>query len=144
MNKHIYILLFFSCLLGCSESSTPTSTIPLITGSKIITDSVINELQENSEWYRIVNQTTLEIEYPPKQYIIDFTNTEINKLVPKERARAFPSQLHTYLLDELNKNNIQYNLVKFDNSEWVVWEADDTQAVESIIDSYAVKALNEQ
>jgi hypothetical protein len=131
-------------LFGCSESSAPTSTIPLITGSKQITDSVINELQANSEWYRIINQTTLEIEYPPKQYIIDFTNSEINKLVPKERARAFPDQLHTYVLDELSKNNIKYNLVKFDNSLWVVWEADDTQAVENIIDSYAIKALNEQ
>jgi hypothetical protein len=73
------------------------------------------------KWFRIINQTTLEIEHPAKQYIIDFTNSEIDKLVPKERARAFPSQLHAYVLDELSKNNIKYILVYFENSEWIVW-----------------------
>jgi len=144
MNKIIYILLLFIFSYGCSDSYTPSNTIPLVTGSKQTTDVVVKKLQDNSEWYRIVDQTTLEIAYPPKQYIIDFTEAEINKLVPKERSRAFPKKLHTYVLDELNKNNIQYKLVKFDNSDWVVWGSNDTQAVENIIDSYAVKALNKQ
>ena len=72
------------------------------------------------KWFRIIKQTTLEVERHPKQYIIDFTNSEINKLVPKERARAFPSQLLAYVLDELSKNDIKHILVNFDNSEWIV------------------------
>ena len=144
MNKHIHILLLFICLYGCSGSSTPSSTIPLFTGNKQITDLVVSELQANNEWYRIVNQTELEIENPPKQYIIDFTYTEISKLVPKGRSRSFPKELHDYLLNELDINNIQYKLVNFDNSEWVVWEAKYTNTVETIINSYAIKVLNEK
>ena len=69
------------------------------------------------KWFRIIKQTPLGIEQRTKQYIIDFTNSEINKLVPKERAHAFPNQLHAYVLDELNKNSIKHILGKFDSSE---------------------------
>ena len=131
-------------MFGCSQSPTPTNTIPLVTGHSQITDRIIEELKENNDWYRVINKTTVEIEYPPKQYIIDLTESEINKIVPKGRSRTFPDKLHKDVIRELSSNKINYKLVYFGNDEYIVWDEKDTNTIENIIISIATKSLNEQ
>ncbi len=129
-------------MFACTQLPTPTSTVPIDTGHELITELLIAKLDTNNDWYRTINQTTLEIAYPPKQYIIDFTASEVNKIIPRGRSFSLAIDIRDEVYEQLSTNNIKYHLVQYDNSEFVVWDEKNTDAVNDIIMSVAKKAFD--
>ncbi len=140
-SKFIIVLLVLT-VYGCDIQSKPEKTTPVQTGDNKITDLLITKLKENSDWYRIVDESTIEIKYPPPSYVIDYVNQETNKIIPRGRSMALSADLQPEILKELKSKNISYNLVLFGGEEWLVWDEKNNDKVNNVIQSVAIKALN--
>ena len=129
-------------MLSCSQSSSPTDTIPVHTGHNTITELLITKLNDTNEWYLEINNTTLKVANPPPSWLIGFMETEMNKIIPKGRSFSIADELREETLLNLKNNNIGFKLVIFDNAEWIVWEKQDTEAVQDIITTVSTKAAD--
>ncbi len=142
MIKSIFIILLVFTVSGCGTQSKPEKTIPVQTGDNEITDLLITKLKENSDWYRIVDESTIEIKYPPPTYVIDYVNQETDKIIPRGRSTTLSPDLQPDILKELKSKNISYNLVLFGGEEWLVWDEKDIEKVNNVINTVGIKTLN--
>ncbi len=142
MIKSIFIILLAFTVSSCGTQSQPEKTIPVQTGDNKITDLLIIKLQENNDWYRTVDESTIEIKYPPPSYVIDYVNQETDKIIPRGRSSALSSDLQPDVLKELKSKNISYNLVMFGGEQWLVWGEKDIEKVNNVINTVSMKTLN--
>jgi len=142
MIKQLSSIILLSGLCGCSDVSTPGSTIPVHTGHKDITSTLINELENNDDWYRSVDSTTIEVSNPPPSYLIAFVESEANKIIPKNRSFSVSSALRKSVYEQLTAKYIDYRVTYYDGDEWIIWQEEDTDKVHAIIDSVAEAALD--
>ncbi len=142
MIKSIFVILLAFTISSCGTQSQPEKTIPVQTGDNKITELLISKLQENKDWYRIINESTIEIKYPPPSYVIDYVNQETDKIIPRGRSSAISPDLQPEVLDELKSKNISYNLVLFGGEQWLVWDLKDNEKVNNVINTVGMKTLN--
>ncbi len=142
MIKSILLILLVFTVSGCDTRSQPDKTIPIQTGDTKITDLLVTKLKDNSDWYRIVDQSTIEIEYPPPSYVIDYVNQETDKIIPRGRSSAISPDFLPQVIDELKSKDIRYNLVMFGGEQWLVWDKENSEKVNSIINTVALQTLN--
>ena len=144
MIKSIFVILLAFTVSSCGAESQTEKTIPVQTGDNKITELLISKLQENNDWYRIINESTIEINYPPPSYVIDYVNQETDKVIPRGRSSAISPDLQPEVLAELKSKNISYNLVLFGGEQWLVWDQKDNEKVNNVINMVGLKALNER
>ena len=142
MNNLLVRLVLVIALCGCSDPPAPSNTIPVHTGNKDVTNSLIEELKENNAWYHAIDDTTVEVLNPPPEFLIPFLGSEVNKIIPKGRSFSVSEEIRNAVYQKLRDNNVNYHVVTYDNSEWIVWDTKDTDMVNSIIDSAAAEALD--
>ena len=144
MIKSIFVILLAFTVSSCGSESQTKKTIPVQTGDNKITELLISKLQENNDWYRIINESTIEIKYPPPSYVIDYVNQETDKVIPRGRSSAISPDLQPKVLEELKSKNINYNLVMFGGEQWLVWDQKDNEEVNNVINMVGLKTLNER
>ena len=142
MPNHIYNLSLAALLVGCSGGQAPDKTIPVITGHKNVTDALVNYLEANDSWYSIKDDTTVIIASPPSSKVIEFINTEANKIIPVGSSTSFSSELRNEIHKRLTTNGISYHTVNYDNSVFTVWDSQDTDKVNKISEQVAMEALD--
>ena len=142
MNNQIIRLVLVIALSGCSDPPAPSNTIPVHTGHKDVTNSLIENLKDNNVWYHAIDDTTVEVSNPPPEFLIPFLGSEVDKIIPKGRSFSVSEEIRNTVYQKLRDNNVSYHVVIYDNSDWIVWATNDTDMVNSIIDSAAAEALN--
>ena len=142
MTKRLICLTFVFALSGCSDPPAPSNTVPVHTGHKDVTDSLIQNLEDNNVWYHAIDATTVEVPNPPPRFLIPFLESEVNKIIPQGLSFSVSEEIRKTVYQKLRNNNIDYHIVTYNNSEWIVWDSKDTDIVNSIIDSTAAEALD--
>jgi len=142
MPKNLYNLTFAALLIGCSGGQAPKSTITVNTGHKNVTDALITYLEAKDTWYSIKDDTTVVMANPLPNDIIDFLNSEANKIIPEDRSASFSLELRNKIHQRLDASGINYHTVNYDNSIFTVWDNRDTDKVSSISEQVATEALD--
>ena len=131
-------------VIGCSDIHEPANTVPVKTGHEEIASALVKELQTNGDWYRVIDKTTIEITNPPPSYVVSFLEEKIQKILPTGRNTSIDKAFRDQVYDRLSESGIKYRLIDFDNDEWIVWDEDDSKAVENIIDSVTNEVLEDK
>lgn len=144
MLKHVLISLSIFGVFGCSDSLEPPNTVPVKTGHEEIANALVKELRTNGDWYRVVDKTTIEVTNPPPSYVISLVEEKVQSILPTGRNSSIDRVFRDRVYNRLSENGIKYTLIEFDNDEWIVWDEDDSKAVEKIIDSVTNEVLEEK
>ena len=144
MIKRILTSLSILLVFGCSDILEPANTVPVKAGHEEIATALVKELTNNGDWYRVIDKTTIEIKNPPPSYVISLLEEETQKILPTGRSSSIGGEFRGQVYDRLSEKGIKYVLIEFDSDEWIVWNENDSKAVEDIIDSVTNEVLEEK
>lgn len=137
----VYSLILFLFLLptsACSGVEPDINSIRLEVGDKNLASYLKAELDRENIWYHVIDDSTLEVKLESAGKAASLLNSMADLMLPKGRHASFPKDMFLAVTKKLDKNNISYQIVDFNNSKWVVWEVKDTQVVEQVIDEVSL------
>ena len=138
VNTKLIVLVWFLSV-SISIASDDVSVVPLRVGHAGITESLKEKLDQDEIWYEVINQVTLAIRAPVPSHVIEFLNSEILELLPPNRSGSWPKSMFMEIRQQLENGGIDYEVVEFDRSYWLVWSEADIENVNRIVNSAARK-----
>jgi hypothetical protein len=127
----IFILTLLSACNGSEKIKDP---IPIDTGSSVIKQRLMNELQENEIPFTVIDETAIEVPRQDIQATLLELNRIENAVLPTKRSTALPQPGRATFIRLLNRHNVVFQEVKYAGQEWIVWEEEDHEKVLDLLE----------
>lgn len=135
------ISIIFILISGCSSQNCDMKLVEM---DRNIQSKLINEFNAQDIYFERVDEATLCVSTQDLQQVQISMHNVISSLIPKGRSKSFDKQVMGKVTAILNKKNIPYKTYMLDGSTYLVWEKQDSNVVNSIIDSEFDKFLSSQ
>lgn len=130
MTKFAYALSILAVCFAGAPLSSDAQTISVDLAG--MGERVIPELEVQEIWYRRAGFGTIEVETADAQQVIEILNEASYGLLPPGRSRSFNPKVQPVLKQRLEDQDIAFETVCFEGSEFLVWESGASQKVEAI------------
>lgn len=134
MKNRSLLLIFVLFLSSCSSDEDGNATMPVDAGSPDVKKELIRVLDREGIGYREIDGTTIEVMSEDIQQVMLYANRVSNSIVPFDRSAALPQPNRNRFLELLNKNELDYKMVKYAGQDWIVWREADHDEVLRLLD----------
>ena len=115
--------------IGCEAEM-----VPMPTGNPELRQELLVELDSREIWYKVVDDSHIEIEYEDTALVGELFDSMIRKVLPRDRSFAPAPHLLRELTEALQNQNIACNSFHAFDQDWLVCNSEeDMKLVDEIL-----------
>jgi hypothetical protein len=111
-------------IAGCTQEEQITDLVPMPTGNQNLQRELIVVLDERGIWYRIVNQSQINIQSKDMYRAGLLFDDILNQRIPRDRSIAPAPHLLDPLMDKAASQGIECKRVNAFEQVWVVCDSE--------------------
>jgi hypothetical protein len=139
--KKILAMVSLVAVLGFSPLSQAEETQVLPFSDPEMYEMLKPVLRSRGVWFEDLSDNRIRVKAIDVSIIFKLMGEEIDKIIPQGRSASLEKNLLGEVISRLEFEQIPFTTRCFDNSRWIIWEAQYTQRIEKIIDEAAIKVL---
>ena len=95
------------------------------------------ELTTRDVWFEDLGENRIRVKTTDINLIFQIADEAVLKILPKNRSASLEKSIHAEVVSRLESEQIPFIIRCFDNSLWLVWEAQYTDRIKMVISETA-------
>lgn len=135
--KPATIIVLATIAFATSVQAGNTQVLPF--ANPEIYEILKSELNQRSVWFEDLGNNRIRVNSSEVNLAIEIADEAVETIIPEGRSQSPAKNLLANIITQLKIEKIPFTIKCFENSQWLVWEEQYTQRIESIIEEAASK-----
>ncbi len=133
-NKLILSAFTLLAILGLYKylSEVETQVLPFKSAEDY--EMLKERLKTHSVWFEDLGKNRIRVVATDVELVFEIAEEAINEIIPKGRSRSPAKNILSEVILRLKFENIPFTTRCYDNTKWLVWEAEYTRRIDAIFE----------